>query len=149
MGPVHSGRLRGRTPVTSTGANRRMRENRMSGGVGGVTGAIPSPRPDRCPRKCNLSGVINFACFDEEFLDDFDWDDLFGADPYQSCLDELRTITGGSVRARRALERGDVRVTSIPSDLWRMVEFAAGKRCKIISGEGTYCIRGGAVTTFY
>ena len=39
-------RRRGRTPVTSTGVNRRMRENRMSGGVGGVTGAIPSPRPD-------------------------------------------------------------------------------------------------------
>ena len=33
--------------VTSTDANRRMRENRTSGGVGGVTGAIPSPRPDR------------------------------------------------------------------------------------------------------
>ena len=33
--------------------------------------------------------------------------------------------------------------------IWRMVEFAAGKRCKIISGKGTYCIRGGAVTTFY
>ncbi len=28
-------------------SNRRMRENRLSGGVGGVTGAIPLPRPDR------------------------------------------------------------------------------------------------------
>ena len=43
----HTRRRCGRTPVTSTGANRRMRENRLSGGVGGVTGAIPSPRPDR------------------------------------------------------------------------------------------------------
>lgn len=31
----------------------------------------------------------------------------------------------------------------------RMVEFAAGERCKVISGKGTYCIRNGAVTTFY
>ncbi|MDE0038989.1 MAG: hypothetical protein OXU77_15775 [Gammaproteobacteria bacterium] len=31
----------------------------------------------------------------------------------------------------------------------RMVEFAAGGRCKVISGKGTYCIRDGAVTTLY
>ena len=33
--------------------------------------------------------------------------------------------------------------------VWRMVEFAAGERCKVISGKGTYCIRNGAVTTFH
>ena len=33
--------------MTTVDSNRRMRENRMSGGVGGVTGAIPLPRPDR------------------------------------------------------------------------------------------------------
>ncbi len=33
--------------VTTIDSNRRMRENRMSGGVGGVTGAIPLPRPDQ------------------------------------------------------------------------------------------------------
>ena len=33
--------------MTTVDANRRMRENRMSGGVGGVTGAIPLPRPDQ------------------------------------------------------------------------------------------------------
>jgi hypothetical protein len=33
--------------MTFTDANRRMRENRMSGGVVGVTGAIPSPPPDQ------------------------------------------------------------------------------------------------------
>ena len=31
----------------------------------------------------------------------------------------------------------------------RMVEFAAGERCKVISGKGTYCIRDGVVTTVY
>ncbi len=35
--------------VTTIDSNRRMRENRMSGGVGGVTGAIPLPRPDPRP----------------------------------------------------------------------------------------------------
>jgi hypothetical protein len=48
----HTRRRRRRTPVTSTGAKRRMRENRLSGGVGGVTGAIPSPRPDSVARRC-------------------------------------------------------------------------------------------------
>ena len=33
--------------MTTVDSNRRMRENRMSGGVGGVTGAIPLPRPDQ------------------------------------------------------------------------------------------------------
>ena len=78
-------------------------------------------------------GLINFAYFDDDFLDDFDWDDLFGADPYQCCLDELRTITGGSVRARRALERGDVRVTSIPSDL--MTEAATRQRVEWLESK--------------
>jgi len=36
-------------------SNRRMRENRMSGGVGGVTGEIPLPRPDRNIRR---SGIL-------------------------------------------------------------------------------------------
>lgn len=31
----------------------------------------------------------------------------------------------------------------------RMIHFAAGKRCKVIIGRGTYCIRDGAVTTYY
>lgn len=31
----------------------------------------------------------------------------------------------------------------------QMIEFAAGERCKVISGKGTYCIRDGAVTTVY
>lgn len=31
----------------------------------------------------------------------------------------------------------------------QMIEFAAGERCKVISGRGTYCIRDGAVTTVY
>ena len=56
----HTRRRRGRTPVTSTGANRRMRENRLSGGVGGVTGAIPSPRPDRAwSRRVSTNGHSN------------------------------------------------------------------------------------------
>ena len=31
----------------------------------------------------------------------------------------------------------------------QMIEFAGGERCKVIIGKGTYCIRDGAVTTFY
>ena len=31
----------------------------------------------------------------------------------------------------------------------RMIEFAAGERCKVMCGKGTYCIRDGIVTTFY
>jgi hypothetical protein len=30
----------------------------MSGGVGGVTGAIPSPRPDRIRQHTNPAGII-------------------------------------------------------------------------------------------
>jgi len=37
--------------VTTIDSNRRMRENRMSGGVGGVTGEIPLPRPVRNRRR--------------------------------------------------------------------------------------------------
>ena len=48
--PVHPTGCRGHAAAKSTCANRRMRENRTSGGVGGVTGAIPSPRPDRSCR---------------------------------------------------------------------------------------------------
>ena len=43
----YTSRLCGHNSMMSTNVNRRMRENRMSGGVGGVTGAIPSPPPDQ------------------------------------------------------------------------------------------------------
>ncbi len=42
--------------MTTVDSNRRMRENRMSGGVGGVTGAIPLPRPDqRTDHGCRIA----------------------------------------------------------------------------------------------
>ena len=44
-------------------------------------------------------------------------DDLWGAEPYQPCQDELNEITGGSKHARWALENGDVRLSDIPKEL--------------------------------
>ncbi|MCY3840463.1 MAG: helix-turn-helix transcriptional regulator [Gammaproteobacteria bacterium] len=62
-------------------------------------------------------GVINFSYHDDDFFEDFAWGDLFGANPYQCCLDDLNAIADGSLRARCALERGDVRINAIPVEL--------------------------------
>ena len=55
----HASRLCGHNGMMSTDVNRRMRENRMSGGVGGVTGAIPSPRPDLCWRPSCVARALH------------------------------------------------------------------------------------------
>jgi len=44
--------------LTAADSNRRMRENRTSGGVGGVTGAIPLPRPDRRSSSFYTASVV-------------------------------------------------------------------------------------------
>ena len=41
-------------------------------------------------------------------------DDFWGVEPYEICLDELNEVTGGSQRAKWALEYGDVRLLDIP-----------------------------------
>lgn len=46
MGLTHPNRFYGGV-MTAIDSNRRMRENRTSGGVGEVTGAIPLPPPDQ------------------------------------------------------------------------------------------------------
>ena len=45
------------------------------------------------------------------------FDDLWGAEPYQVCGNELREITGGSKCAKWALQYGDVRLSDIPNEL--------------------------------
>lgn len=45
------------------------------------------------------------------------FDPLWGAMPYTVCRDILNDLTGGSNFARRALERGDARLSEIPKDL--------------------------------
>ena len=45
------------------------------------------------------------------------FDDLWGAEPYQVCGNELNEITGGSKYAQWALRYGDVRLSDIPDEL--------------------------------
>lgn len=74
--------------------------------------------------------VIRFVDVD---LDDFDYDDLFGADPYQCCAGELEKIAGVSERARLALLLGLVRIGEIPVDL--MVESATEQRVEWLESK--------------
>ncbi|MDE0444881.1 MAG: hypothetical protein OXL38_22590 [Gammaproteobacteria bacterium] len=74
--------------------------------------------------------VIRFVDVD---LDDFDYDALFGADPYQCCAGELEKIAGVSGRARLALLLGLVRIGEIPADL--MVESATEQRVEWLESK--------------
>ncbi|MCY3840464.1 MAG: hypothetical protein OXH09_17760 [Gammaproteobacteria bacterium] len=31
----------------------------------------------------------------------------------------------------------------------KLIDFAGGRKCKVLAGKGAYCIRGRTVTTFY
>lgn len=61
-------------------------------------------------------------------------DEIWGADPYQVCRDELNEITGGSESACSALAYGDVLLSNIPKEL--MTPDAKEKRVDWLEKEG-------------
>ena len=66
--PLQPPRARSKTPFSASFPNARLEvqppdaENRTSGGVGGVAGAIPPPRPDP-PKTCALPSARMFQAF--------------------------------------------------------------------------------------
>ena len=74
-----------------------------------------------CDYLCKLAEDLRIAGTVDFYPDDSDatvgFDTIWGAEPYEVCRDLLGELTGGSRLARRALLRGDVRLSEIPSDL--------------------------------
>ena len=65
--------------------------------------------------KLGIAGLVDFWDGDLEALVGFD--DIWGAEPYQVCRENLAELCGESKRARWALAHGDVRVADIPDGL--------------------------------
>lgn len=61
---------------------------------------------------CDLAADIGPGAV--SFGPDLVLDDYWGVEPYEICGDELDEVTGGSKRAKWALEYGDVRLPDIP-----------------------------------
>ena len=74
-----------------------------------------------CDYLCKLAEDLRIAGTVDFYPDDSDatvgFDTIWGAEPYEVCRNVLGELTGGSRLARRALLRGDVRLSEIPSDL--------------------------------
>lgn len=66
-------------------------------------------------QEMGIEGTVDFYPNDSDATIGFDT--IWGAEPYEVCRDLLGELTGGSKLARRALLRGDVRLSEIPKDL--------------------------------
>ncbi len=86
-----------------------------------------------------ISGVVDFENVadlgdENEFGDGVGYfDDIWGVEPYQVCRDQLKEITGGSEKAKSALQTGNVRLSDIPKEL--MTEQAKEQRIAWLEGK--------------
>lgn len=74
-----------------------------------------------CDYLCKLAEDLRIAGTVDFYPDDTDatvgFDTIWGSEPYEVCRNLLGELTGGSRLARRALLRGNVRLSEIPGDL--------------------------------